>query len=89
MLKGAALEVFEMYDIRRCWRASSADCTFPPHILDMDLLLSALSACALFAADNPYILGTSDTFVSFASSVMMLVAVEGTLEFRDWAWRLA
>ena len=83
MLKGAAPQVLEMHDIRRCWRASFADCT----ILEMHDIrrcwrasfadctifpltrhgFIALSSFCLraFSADNPYILRTSDTFVSF------------------------
>jgi len=64
MLKGAALEVLELYDIRWCWRASFADCTISPSTRHGFIALSSFCLRA-FSADNPYILGTSDTFVPF------------------------
>ena len=64
MLKGAAPQVLEMHDIRRCWRASFADCTIFPLTRHGFIALSSFCLRA-FSADNPYILRTSDTFVSF------------------------
>jgi hypothetical protein len=64
MLKGAALEVLEMYDIRRCWRASFADCTIFPSTRHGFIALSSF-CLRVFSVDNPYILGTFDIFVSF------------------------